>query len=330
MAYEQAVYKKVLEEYEALRITEKSEQRARLFEVYEKCDKVRRIDEEITRTGSGAALEILNNPQRAKEIAEDLGETMKMLSQLRARELEAAGFAADYTDVHYRCNLCKDEGYTDGKQCECFKKRLIKEVYKQSNLHKLFETQNFEKFDISLFSDEVDKQAGISQKEAMNEALEASKKFVADFEKSGESLFFYGGVGLGKTFLSTCIAKEIIDAGYSVVYQSSAKLFSYYSDYMFGRIGADEGRYELDRLRECDLLIIDDLGSEAVNSQSVSFLFELVNDRILAGKKMVISTNYSISEIAKVYSERLHSRILEHFIPIRFFGGDVRLKKMFK
>lgn len=98
---------------------------------------------------------------------------------------------------------------------------------------------------------------------------------------------------------------------------------------MFGRIGTDEGRAMIDRLESCDLLIIDDLGSEAVNSQTVSFLFELVNDRILSGRKMVISTNYSISEIAKVYSERLHSRILEHFVPVRFFGEDVRLKKMF-
>lgn len=330
MAYEQAVYRKVLEEYEALRITRKSEQRARLFEVYDKCDKIKQIDEKITRVGSSAALEILNNPERAREIADDLSETMKMLSELRERELTAAGFDADYTEMHYSCNICKDEGYINGKQCECFKKRLIKEVYKQSNLFKLFETQNFDTFDINLFSDEVDKQASISQKEAMSEALEVCKAFADGFENADDSLFFYGGVGLGKTFLSTCIAKKLIDTGYSVVYQSSAKLFSYYSDYMFGRINAAEGRYELDRLRECDLLIIDDLGSEAVNSQSVSFLFELVNDRILSGKKMVISTNYSISEIAKVYSERLHSRILEHFIPVRFFGGDVRLKKMFK
>ncbi len=330
MAYEQEVYKKILSEYEALRLTNVSERKKRLFEVYEKCDKVREIDEQISTVGSNAALEILNNPQKSDEISRDLKESMQMLSELRARALVEAGFDAHYTDMKYRCEMCKDEGYVGTKQCECFKTRVKNEVYKKSNLFNLFETQGFDKFDITLFSDETDKQSGITQKQAMNEAFEICKSFTKNFASSKDSLLFYGGVGLGKTFLSTCIAKELIDKGYSVIYHSSAKLFSFYSDYMFGRIDAAEGRNELDKLDKCDLLIIDDLGSEAVNSQSVSFLFELVNDRILSGKKMVISTNYSIGEIAKVYSERLHSRLLEHFVPIRFFGSDIRLKKMFK
>ena len=330
MAYEQGIYKKIQQEYETLRLTQVSEQKKRLFEVYEKCSEVKRIDEEITRVGSSAALEILKNPQNGEQISNDLKESMNMLSALRARALTASGFDENYTDMRYRCNICNDTGYTDGKMCKCFSARLKKEVYKKSNLFNLFETQGFDKFDINLFDDEVDKQAGISQKEAMNEAFDICKSFANNFAKTRDSLFFYGGVGLGKTFLSTCIAKKLIDDGYSVIYHSSAKLFSYYSDYMFGRVSPAEGRCELDKLRECDLLIIDDLGSEASNAQTISFLFELVNDRILAGKKMVISTNYSIGEIAKVYSERLHSRILEHFIPVRFFGSDVRLKKMFK
>lgn len=330
MAREQDVYKKILAEYEATRLTNVSESKKRLNEVYEKCDEIRKIDEKITQTGSSAALEILNSPQRSEQIARDLKDSMQMLSALRARTLEEAGYSADYTDVKYTCPICKDTGYVKTKQCECFNAKLKKEMYKKSNLFNLFETQGFDKFDISLFGDEVDSQTGISQKEAMSEALSICKHFTDTFSSSRDSLFFYGGVGLGKTFLSTCIAKELIDKGYSVVYHSSAKLFSYYSDYMFGRVSAEEGRAELDRLNECDLLIIDDLGSEAVNSQSVSYLFELVNDRILSGKKMVISTNHSISEIAKVYSERLHSRILEHFIPVRFFGSDIRLKKMFR
>lgn len=329
MAFEQEIYKKVAGDLEALRMTEVKERNERLNEVYEKCAQVREIDEEITRVGSNAALEILNNPQKSEEIAADLKESMAMLAELRTRKLCEAGFAADYTDMRYHCSICKDEGYADGRQCECFKARLIKESYKQSSLYKLFDTQNFESFDISLFSDTVDKQAGISQKEAMSEALAVCKSFTKSFADTNDNLFFYGGVGLGKTFLSTCIARELINAGYSVYYQSSAKLFSIYSDHLFGRIGADEGMSMRKSVAECDLLIIDDLGSEAANAQTVSFLFELVNDRILSGKKMVISTNYSISEIAKVYSERLHSRILEHFVPIRFFGEDVRLKKMF-
>lgn len=329
MAYGQEIYKKVLNEFEALRLTEASARKARLFEVYEKSDEVKQIDEEIDRVGSGAALEILRDPQNAPAIADDLKESMQMLSAMRERALEKAGFSKDYTNMRYRCDLCKDEGYVDGKQCECFRAFVRKEAYQSSKLFNLFETQGFDRFDAGLFSDEVDAKAGVSQKEAMEEALAVCKSFVKEFDHADYSLFFYGGVGLGKTFLSTCVAKELIDRGYSVIYQSSAKLFSYYSDYLFGRVNVAQARVELDKLAECDLLIIDDLGSEAANAQTVSFLFELVNDRLLTGKKMVISTNYSINEIAKVYSERLHSRILEHFTPVRFFGGDIRLKKMF-
>ena len=328
MAIKQEIYMKVVREFEAQRMTNEKKRRERLSEVYEKCDEVREIDENITRVGSNAALEMLNSDKSNEEIAADLKESMQMLSELRARAMKDAGFDEDYTQMRYRCEICKDEGYIDGKQCECFKERLIKESYKKSNLYKLFDTQNFDSFDLSLFSDAVDNQAGVSQKEAMGEALEVCKNFVCDFADTKDNLFFYGGVGLGKTFLSTCIAREIINSGYSVVYQSSAKLFSLYSDYLFGRISVEEGKSLKNDLENCDLLIIDDLGSEAVTAQTVSYLFEIVNDRILSGKKMVISTNYSISEIAKVYSERLHSRILEHFIPVRFFGDDVRLKKM--
>lgn len=329
MAYEQEIYRKALNDYEAQRMVEARERKQRLFEVYDACPEVKQIDEEIDRVGSGAALEILKDPQKAPAIADDLKESMQMLSAMRERALEKAGYEKDYTDMRYRCKLCKDEGYIDGKPCECFKAFVKKEAYHASKLFNLFETQGFDKFDLSLFSDTVDQKAGISQKEAMEEALAVCRAFVRSFEQPGPGLFFYGGVGLGKTFLSTCIAKELIDRGYTVIYQSAAKLFSYYSDYLFGRTDAARARAEFDRLAECDLLIIDDLGSEATNAQTVSFLFELVNDRLLSGKKMVISTNYSINEIAKVYSERLHSRILEHFTPVRFFGSDVRLKKMF-
>lgn len=329
MAYEQAIYKKVLSSLEAQRMVQKSERKRRLFEVYQVCPEVKRIDEEIDRVGSGAALEILNEPHKADAIALDLKESMRMLSDARGKALEKAGFSKDYTDMRYKCAVCKDEGYIDGKMCECFSELVRRELREESKLFNLFETQGFDKFDIELFSDEVDKKAGVSQKEAMEEALAVCRDFAQKFDAAAHSLFFYGGVGLGKTFLSTCIAKELIESGYTVMYQSAAKLFSYYSDYLFGRVNASQARLELDKLIECDLLIIDDLGSEAANAQTVSFLFEIVNDRLLSGRKMVISTNYSINEIAKVYSERLHSRILEHFAPIRFFGADIRLKKMF-
>ena len=300
----------------------------RMGEAYEVCPSLREIDAELQKCGAMATEMILSHPDDVQKLADQLKSQLELLGQQRAAALAAAGYAADYTDVKYECAACSDTGYVGGRQCDCLRRALAEESCRASSLAGLFDSQNFERFDFNRYSDTPDPKEGISPRECIRGIYRICREFADGFDGAGKSLFFYGGAGLGKTFLSTAIAKELIARGKSVIYQSAAKLFSLYMDYSFGRVDAAAANRQLNSFAACDLLIIDDLGTEAVSTYSVSYLFELLNERILRGKKMVISTNLNVGEIASTYSERIHSRLLEHFELLKFIGEDIRLQKM--
>lgn len=324
MGYNAKVYEKVKAEMEQFKMTQIRQRDIRLAEVYKKIPMIEEVDKEISAMGNQMVQLILEQPERAKEFAAMAKEKLTELKNERVRLLASAGFSKDYTDIHYNCTLCEDTGVYRNSECECFKMRLREEAYKESNLSELIKTQTFERFNLFLFSDE--KKSGISQRDEARENLDFCKRFADRFDEAQKGILMYGGAGLGKTFLSTCIAKRLIDLGKNVIYHSAVSMFGYYMDYIFNRISSDEARAEFDKMKKCDLLIIDDLGAEATNAQMTSFLFEILNERILAGKKTVISTNYNLQEIAKTYSERIHSRIMQHFMILEFKGSDLREK----
>lgn len=328
MAFERSIYEKVQREYERLRMCAVKERNERLEQVYAACEQLRELDREVMRLGSSAAVMMLQQPDKAAELASQMKENMLMLAEKRRLLLRQHGFAEDYTDMHYRCPICHDSGTVDGRACVCFQKRVTQQAYQASNLARLFETQRFDTFDLSVYSDEVPAGEEASQRDYMRDTLEICQQFVADFSRTQESMLFYGGVGLGKTFLSSCIAKALIDAGEHVIYQSAVSLFAQYLDYQFNRADAAASRTRFERLKACDLLIIDDLGSEATNSQTTAFFFELLNERLLTGKKMLLSTNLTLNEVSNVYSQRVYSRLLEHFVFVKFVGKDVRLNRI--
>ena len=328
MAYGREIYDKVMAQLERLRQEALFRRSHRLQEVYTVCPKLKQIDSELEQTGAAASRMILSRPSDANKVLAQLQEQISTLAQLRSQTLVEAGFPADYTDLKFTCPKCDDTGYIKNKQCECLKKRLIEESCRASSLYNLFETQNFSSFDFSLYDSEIDEKEGTSPLERIKDIYKICEEFATQFDSVSDSLLFYGGAGLGKTFLSSAIAKELISQGRTVVYQSAVKLFSLYTDYTFGRVSPEQAKPQLDRLFDCDLLIIDDLGTEPVSTYSTSFLFEVLNSRILENKKMIISTNLNINELASIYSERLHSRLLEHFLPLKFIGNDIRLKKM--
>ena len=311
-------------EVEQFKMTQIRQRDIRLKEVYEKLPVIEEIDKEISSMGSSMVQLILENPERAKEFTEMTKEKLVYLKGERVKSLVTGGFSADYTDIRYNCNLCEDTGFVDGKECECFKIRLRHEAYKASNLAELIKTQSFERFNLFLFSEE--KINGISERDSAKENLDFCRRYAERFDSQEKGILMYGGAGLGKTFLSTCIAKKVIDNGKNVIYQSAVTMFGKYTDYMFNRVSAPEAKEEFDKIKKCELLIIDDLGAEATNAQMTAFLFELLNDRILTGKKTIISTNYNLSEIAKTYSERIHSRLMQHFNILNFKGKDLRTK----
>jgi DNA replication protein DnaC len=254
-----------------------------------------------------------------------------MAPEQRRRQLLAAhGFPEDYLDPVYTCPDCHDTGWQGAKHCHCFDREVISLFYTQSGLSDILLKENFDTFDLSLYREDlIDERSGKSSRQIMTSALSACKRFAQGYGngKQMDDLLLTGKAGLGKTFLTHCIAKELIDKGRSVIYYSAGELFDQLASHRFGR--EDDPLEGVDDafLTGCDLLIIDDLGTEYINSFVGSALFQLLNARISLRRGTVISTNLSPLEIGRIYSDRISSRIMEHFILIRVFGEDIRVRK---
>lgn len=316
---------KIMDEYEELRMNAANERKKRIDEVNKRFPRIAEIDKEIFRRGLENTNNILKNPEKKDEFNADFKENLKRLNAEKNKIISENNIFPDYDKYHYVCKICCDTGYDEkGKKCGCFKQRLINEAYSMSNMEDIIRKQNFDTFSFDYYSKESS-DGTISSFENMTKIYNNCKKFCENFENSEKSLVFYGPTGLGKTFLSGAIAKEIMDRGKTVAYVRATKLFSVYEDYKFGR-NADKAL--IDNLYNCDLLIIDDLGTEPFNKNNISFLFDIVNERIASEKKIIINTNLQINEITKIYSTRFTSRLYEYFMFYKFFGEDIRIQKL--
>ena len=256
-------------------------------------------------------------------------EQIRSNEEKKKKLLMENGYPVDYLDEIYDCKKCKDPGYILNEKCECFIKILKDISKKESNLSYILDEQNFNNFDLKIFSDKIGEN-GISPKENMKNILAHVKKFIDLFdEKDTKSLLFTGSTGVGKTCLSSCIAKKVLDSGKNVLYQSSAKLSEILEEYKFNRENASYNTQDIVKdLYDIDLLIIDDFGTEFKTSYTLTALYELINSRLLNNKKMIISTNLSIIELKEVYSERLFSRFIGEFLILEFTGNDLRTQKI--
>jgi len=242
--------------------------------------------------------------------------------------LTSAGYPQDYLDLHYDCPLCKDTGFVNGSKCRCFKQAAIDLLYNQSNIKKILLLENFSNFNYDWYSEDyIDPVSGISALENIVNVTKNVNSFLSDFP-SGDNLLFYGDTGVGKTFLTHCIASELLGKGYSVLYLSAIDLFDLFSKYAFDNDSEADYRDVFSQILDCELLIIDDLGTELVNSFTNSRLFYCINERILAGLSTIISTNLSLEELMNTYSERIFSRLTMSYQIFKIFGDDIRLKKL--
>ena len=242
--------------------------------------------------------------------------------------LTSAGYPQDYLDLHYDCPLCKDTGFVNGSKCRCFKQAAIDLLYNQSNIKKILLLENFSNFNYDWYSEDyIDPVSGISALENIVNVTKNVDSFLSDFP-SGDNLLFYGDTGVGKTFLTHCIAGELLEKGYSVLYLSAIDLFDLFSKYAFDNDSEADYRDVFSQILDCELLIIDDLGTELVNSFTNSRLFYCINERILAGQSTIISTNLSLEELMNTYSERIFSRLTMSYQIFKIFGDDIRLKKL--
>ena len=249
---------------------------------------------------------------------------MNELAEKKEELLEKHGYSKNYMKDVYECGVCKDTGFVNGRMCDCAKKEMQKNMLEYSNIAPSLLKARIEDFSLDYYPDTADEN-GYSPRDRMGYILAKAKEFINDFEKEDvKSLFFFGNTGLGKTFLSAAIAKEVADKGHSVLYFSAKQLLSMMTDYDFGRI--PEKKQLCESVFTTDLLIIDDLGSEQQTAYSISTLFDIINSRLLNGKKMIINTNLSPRDLHTLYSDRIYSRINE-FFTLKFIGDDIRILK---
>ncbi|MGO1469078.1 MAG: ATP-binding protein [Tissierella sp.] len=324
------MYKDILKEihldYEKKRYEEERLQRLRVEEVYRKIPAIKRIDEDIFKIGLDMSKHIIGNPDTYKKNMQKAKEKIEKLKMEKAFILTESNIPKDYMDKNYSCKICKDTGYLEnGRKCNCLKQRLVSRAYKMSNIETNLLKDNFKNFDINLFKDEHFEGESMTPRENMLDIIGISEGFIANFDDNNEdNLLFYGTTGLGKTFLCSCIAKALLDKDKIVVYQTAFTILEILERKRFGNKKKDRNFYEYDLLFDSDLLIIDDLGTEVTNTFTNAEIFNIVNTRIIKGKKTIISTNLTPKEISEIYTDRIFSRILQRFIPLKFFGQDLR------
>ena len=326
------MYKDILKElsieYERKRDRQLHEQRIRKEKVYKKIPAIKRIDEDILKTGLSMSKYIIGNPDSYKEKVEEAKRAIEKLKMEKAYLMTESNIPIDYMDLRYDCENCKDTGYLDnGSQCNCLKQALVSRAYKMSNIENALQKENFKTFNINIFKDEPFENERMTPRENMQDLVGIAEGFVNNFdENNGDNLLFYGTTGLGKTFLCNCIAKSLLDKNKIVIYQTAFTILEIIERHRFGRDAkeASDYQYKYNLLFEADLLVIDDLGTEVANTFTSAEIFNIVNTRLIAGKKTIISTNLTPKEISEIYTDRVFSRILDKFIPLKFYGNDLR------
>lgn len=253
------------------------------------------------------------------------------IDSLRARMeqlLTSNGYPADYLNPVHTCNACKDTGYIGDTKCQCFKQATINLLYAQSNLTDILNSENFDTFSLKYYStDIIDPVTGLTPQDNAKKVLSICQEYVTNFP-CGDNIIFYGNTGVGKTFLSNCIAKALLDKAFSVLYMSAIDLYENLSSntHSDNFTGIETPALE-EQIMSCDLLIIDDLGTELVNTYTNSRLFHCLNNRLQNNLSTVISTNFSLQELMNTYSERIFSRISSSYKLLKLFGDDIRLLK---
>ena len=298
----------------------------RIRKLYQTEPRFEQIDRQIADLGSSQAILRASGDLTAHDI---LVQKMAELRQEREELLQSFGLNDDYMSMPCSCPDCKDTGFINGVKCHCFKQAEIDLLYSQSNMHRILREENFDHFNLSYYpKDMMHPLTQISAHDIAARALEDCKQFVAQFDDPDASirnLLFIGYAGVGKTFLSHCIARELIQTGHSVIYFMASELFDTLRKITFDK--DQDTETESAHIFACDLLIIDDLGSEFPNSFTVASLFDVINRRLLSGKSTIISTNLKQDDLTNHYSERVTSRLFAEYKMINLIGEDIRLRK---
>ncbi len=320
-------YDEIMRYYQRLQDQDRQEMEERQLEAYGRIPELSLIDEEIGAASTACARRTLEVSDY--ESAPDIQNLKKQIKELSARRtllLTKAGYPADYLKPQYHCPDCRDTGYIGQEKCHCFRQAEIELFYTQSNLVSGVKGKDFSSFLLDFYpEDMMDPATGLNARQTAGRALEDCKRFVCEFDQKSDNIFIYGRTGLGKTLLCQCIAKELLDSSHSVIYYSAYQLFEQFADADFGRVDEQQADELRRHLFSCELLIVDDLGTELTNSLVSSQIFQIINERLVRSKSTIISTNLSLKEIGERYSERVLSRISSSYLILKLIGNDIRI-----
>lgn len=332
-----SLLKQLLHEYEDKRNKAILEAENRKKELMEINPRLSEIEEELSKNSIKISKAILlSNKKEQEKLLSDLKKQNSALIKEKNEFIKKLSKENNYLNPHFDCKLCKDTGYISKddsvQMCSCLKQKIFDIAYNKSNMGNL-ERENFSSFNLRIFSDKPDKEkykSDISPRENMQIIKEKVKAFIENFDNPDEkNLIFTGNTGVGKTFLSNCIANEILKLGKTVLYQTSPVMFDEINEAKFGKENSKFDLYE--NILNVDLLIIDDLGTEKITDSKITELFTIINTRLLNQNhkitKTIISTNLTLDELFKTYTTRIGSRLAGSYRFLRFFGEDLRFKK---
>ncbi len=318
MSFSRENVSRVREEFSTRRQKAVAESDRRKAELYEKLPELRTLDRELSSVGA----RIMSAAMRGGDVAGAIAQMQKehdALREKRAKMLTGAGYPAAYSDIQYACSHCQDTGFVGVKMCDCMRKELVLLGYESSGIGALIKSQSFASFSLSYYTG--------AERDDMQKNLSVLSDFAENFaEHREENFLLLGATGLGKTHLSTSVARRVIDGGFDVVYDTAQNVFSVFETQRFDRMGAERGAE--DKYFDCDLLILDDLGTEMANQFTVSCLYNIVNTRINSRRSTMINTNLSGAELRARYADRITSRFFGEFRPLLFKGKDIRAQKL--
>jgi len=310
-------YDRIFRQYEERQKENRLETERRHACVYESIPEFQKLENAVASLAVAQGKKLLSGDEKA------LDALRKSLADLKAQKeqlLLDAGFSVNFLDPVFCCPDCQDTGYIGREKCHCFRQAEISLLYEQSGIQDLLKQNNF-----SLLSYEYYRGEALA---LFQNAVKTCQSFIKNFNSDYHNLFFYGTVGTGKSFLSCCVAKELMDQGHSVIYFGATGLFDLLSNAAFHTKDREERQNAYSDLYRCDLLIIDDLGTELTNQFTSSQLFSLLNERHLGKKSTLISTNFTLAQLRDRYSDRIFSRITSNFEVCRLAGEDIRMYKL--
>lgn len=316
MALTNSQYNEIIRNYEKRQTRNRHLLEERTAYVYSHVDGYRELADSIASISVEQGKKLLAGDENALP---ELKSILENLTSMKEELLLGAGLPADYLTPVYDCKDCRDTGYQNGSKCHCFQQAVITLLYEQSGIYELLKKENFSSLSYEFYEGE--------DLVRFQNAVAACQNFIKNFNSHYQNLFFYGTVGTGKSFLSGCIAKELIEAEQSVIYFSAAGLFETLSKNKFDYRNTDDLHKIHEDLFQCDLLIIDDLGTEYTNNIINSQLFSFINERHLQQKATLISTNLSLEDFRNRYSDRIFSRITSNYEICKLTGPDIRMYK---